>query len=74
MSYVGTSAAIEMGDRVYTSGISGSQYPGGLFIGTIVDTYSDPNTGDLIAVVQPGVDFNDLESVSDALIVCGIEG
>ena len=74
MSYMSGNSAIEMGDRVYTSGVSGSQYPGGLFIGTIVDTYSDANTGDLVAIVQPGVDFNDLNTVSDALIVCGIEG
>ena len=74
MSYIGDSSGIEMGDRVYTSGVSGSKYPGGLYIGSIVDTYLDENTGELIAVVKPGVDFTDLESITDALIVCGIEG
>ena len=74
MSYIGDSSGIQMGDRVYTSGVSGSKYPGGLYIGTIVDTYSDANTGELVAIVKPGVDFTELESVTDALIVCGFEG
>lgn len=74
MSYIGDSSGIQMGDRVYTSGVSGSKYPGGLYIGTIVDTYSDANTGELVAIVKPGVDFTELENVTDALIVCGFEG
>ncbi len=74
MSYIGDSSGIKMGDRVYTSGVSGSKYPGDLYIGEIVDTYSDSNTGELVAVVKPGVDFTKLESITDVLIVCGIEG
>ena len=53
---------IEVGDYVYSSGYSGL-YPEGLFIGTVVEVYSDPRTHTPAAYIEPGVNFNKLRDV-----------
>lgn len=69
MSYAPDSD-IRVGDRVYTSG-TGSIYPDGLLLGTIVSIEADEATRTLIAVVEPAVDLLDLQSLRSVMIICG---
>ncbi len=55
-------SGISVGDVVVTSGLS-QVFPGGLTIGTIVDVNSDPYGSKKTGILQPGVDFAQLEVV-----------
>lgn len=72
MSY-DADADIKVGDRVYTSGV-GSIYPGGLLIGKITSIEADEATRRLLAVVEPTVDFSELEKLGNVMIICGYSG
>lgn len=72
MSY-DADADIKVGDRVYTSGV-GSIYPGGLLIGKITSIEADETTRRLLAVVEPAVDFSELEKLGSVMIICGYSG
>lgn len=72
MSY-DADADIKVGDRVYTSGV-GSIYPGGLLIGKIMSIEADEATRRLLAVVEPTVDFSELEKLGNVMIICGYSG
>ncbi|MBQ8345142.1 MAG: rod shape-determining protein MreC [Clostridia bacterium] len=68
MTYI-DSADIDVGDRIYTSGEQGSNYPSGLYIGTVLSLGTDGQTGKLQAVIDPAVDFNALDSVHTVMIL-----
>lgn len=72
MSY-SANADIRVGDKVYTSG-TGTIYPSGLLIGSIVSIEADEVTRQLIAVVEPAVDFNALEELTRVMVICGYNG
>jgi len=55
-------ADIQEGDRIYSSGYGGI-YPEGLFIGTVLEVYSDALTQTPAAYIEPGVNFNKLRDV-----------
>ena len=71
MTYIDKSADIRIGDKVYTSGGTGSIYPSGLLIGEIVSIEAD-ETG-LTVSVQPAVDFSDIDSLSRVMVICGYD-
>lgn len=73
MTYIQADADIRVGDLVYTSG-SGSMYPSGLLLGTIVSIEADEATRTLVAEIQPAVDFTALDRVERLVIICGYEG
>ena len=66
-------ADIKVGDRVYTSG-TGSIYPDGLAVGRIISVKADETTRQLVAVVQPEVDFSALADLGSVMIVRGYVG
>ena len=72
MSY-SASADIKVGDRVYTSG-SGGIYPSGLLIGSIVSIEADDITRQLLAVVDPAVNFTSPDELTRVMIICGYDG
>lgn len=72
MSY-SASADIKVGDRVYTSG-SGGIYPSGLLIGSIVSIEADEVTRQLLATVDPAVDFSSPDELTRVMIICGYDG
>jgi rod shape-determining protein MreC len=62
MVHLTREADIQEGDRVYSSGYGGI-YPEGLFIGTVLEVYSNPLTQTLEAYIEPGVNFNKIRDV-----------
>ena len=62
MVHLYRNADVEVGDRVYSSGYGGL-YPPGLFVGIIREVYSDPLTQTLAALIEPGVNFNQIRDV-----------
>lgn len=68
-----SNADIKVGDRVYTSG-SGGIYPSGLLIGSIVSIEADEITRNLLAVVDPAVNFSSPDDISRVMIICGYKG
>ncbi len=72
MTYINADADIRVGDRVYTSG-SGSMYPSGLLLGTVVSIEADEATRTLVAEIEPAVDFTALDRIDRLVIICGYE-
>ncbi len=70
MSYIEPTADIRVGDRVYTSGGSGSQYPSGLLIGEVVSIEAD-ESHKLVATIRPAVDFAEVDAMTRAMVICG---
>ncbi len=68
-----TGADVAVGDRVYTSG-TGSIYPDGLLIGRITEIHADETTRQIVATVEPSVDFTALEELKGVMIICGYQG
>lgn len=68
-SYVEGDADIQVGDKIYSSGM-GSVYPADLLIGQVIDIGQDEYNRMLVATVQPTVDFAELEWV---MILTGFE-
>lgn len=64
---------IKPGDRVYTSG-TGDIYPDGLLIGKIISVEADEATRQLIATVEPAVDFKSIHNLGSVMIVTGYVG
>ena len=72
MTYINADADIRVGDLVYTSG-SGSMYPSGLLLGTIVSIEADEGTRTLNAEIKPTVDFTSIDRIDRLVIICGYE-
>lgn len=71
MSYIDSEADVRIGDKIYTSGGTGSGYPAGLFIGTVSSIEADESTRQLVATITPSVDFSDLSSLGRMMIITG---
>ena len=71
MTNIPSTADIEVGDRIYTSGGSGSIYPTGLPVGTVLAIEADEQTRTLRAVIDPDVNFSDSDSIRRVMILCG---
>ena len=74
MSYIENGGNLGIGDRIYTAGGKDSLYPTGLFIGSVSSVDIDAITGEMVAEIQPAVDFGDLESIRSVMIITGIGG
>lgn len=74
ITYLNSSPDLQIGDKIFTIGGNGSIYPNDLYIGEITDIAVDTNTGNMVATVTPEVDFLDLSSLSNVMIICGYEG
>lgn len=73
MPNIPSSADIAAGDKVYTSGGAGSVYPSGVPVGTVISIEADEQTRTLRAIVQPEVDFTELDRIQYVMIFCGYE-
>jgi rod shape-determining protein MreC len=73
MKYIGGEGNVGIGDRIYTAGGKDSLYPSGLLIGEVSSVDIDEITGEMVATVAPSVDFSDLDSIRNVMIVSGIE-
>lgn len=72
MTYIDGDGNLGIGDKIYTAGGSDSIYPSGLLIGSVSSVDIDSVTGEMVAQVQPAVDFLDLGSIRNVMIVVGI--
>ena len=71
MTYIDSEADIRIGDKIYTSGGTGSAYPSGLYIGEVTALDADESTRQLIATITPAIDFNDTEAIGRMMIITG---
>lgn len=71
MDIMQSDSNIQIGDRVFTAGGEGSLYPTGLLIGSVSSVDVDSSTGMMVAEITPAVDFTDLSSLTDVIIICG---
>lgn len=62
MSFIGKESGISGGDSIETSGVGGI-YPPGLYIGRVVDVKAVSDGVSRQAIIEPGVNFNDLKYV-----------
>ncbi len=60
--YLNKDAAVNRGDRIYTSGLGGV-YPKGILLGTVADLQYEDNGLSLNVVLNPAVSFGDLKEV-----------
>lgn len=74
IEYINSSADLQIGDKIFTLGGSGSIYPANLYVGEISDIAVDTTTGNLVATVTPAIDFTDISKLSDVMVICGYEG
>ena len=74
ITYLNSNTDLQIGDKIFTLGGQGSIYEKDLYIGEITDIAVDTSTGNLVATVTPKVDFTNLSSISDVMIICGYEG
>ncbi len=70
MTYIDAAADIKIGDKVYTGG-NGKIYPDGLLIGTVTSIEADEYSRTLIAHIEPAVDFSDINSTNQVMIITG---
>lgn len=61
---------IKVGDVIYTSG-TGTTYPSDLLVGRVVSIEADEATRQLLAVIEPAVDFTSLDDLNRVMIICG---
>lgn len=61
-SYIPTTANLVIGDTIETSGMGGI-YPKGIKIGTVKKIQNTKNIVDRVAIVEPAVDFDKVETV-----------
>lgn len=73
MTYLNNSEGVQIGDRIYTTGGSGSIYPADLYIGSVTALSIDPDTGEVVATITPKIKFTELSSISNVMIICGYE-
>ena len=64
---------VKVGDRVYTSGGSGSYYPDGLLLGEITSISADEVTRTLVATIKSSVDLTNENIPDRVMIICGYE-
>lgn len=62
LEYLPFNADIEIGDKIYSSGL-GSVYPRDLYIGEVTEITGDPYNHTKIAVVKPAADLSDITKV-----------
>lgn len=62
LEYLPFDADIEVGDKVFSSGL-GSVYPRGLFVGEVTEVTGDANDHTKIAVIKPAADLEDVTKV-----------
>lgn len=62
LEYLKFDADVEVGDKIYSSGL-GSVYPRGLYIGEVKEVTGDPYNHTKIAVVKPAADLENLKKV-----------
>ncbi len=74
ITYLNSNPDLQIGDKIFTLGGNGSIYEKDLYIGEITDIAVDTSTGNKVATVTPQIDFTDLSSISDVMIICGYEG
>ena len=74
MTYIENGADIRVGDRVCTSGGSGSTFPAGLYVGEITAIDADPEAGRIVATVEPSVNFSELSELFGVMVVIGYKG
>ena len=74
ITYLNASTELQIGDKIFTIGGKESIYPADLYIGEISDIAVDASTGNMVATVTPKVDFLNLSSLSNVMIICGYEG
>ena len=74
ITYLNASTELQIGDKIFTIGGKESIYPADLYIGEISDIAVDASTGNMVATVTPKVDFLNLSSLSNIMIICGYEG
>ena len=71
MTYIDGNADIKIGDRIYTSGGSGSSYPAGLYIGEVTALDADESTRQLIATVSPAASVDNTVAQGRVMIITG---
>ncbi|MBQ9133609.1 MAG: rod shape-determining protein MreC [Clostridia bacterium] len=62
LEYIAFDADIEVGDKIYSSGL-GSVYPRDLYIGEITEVTGDAYNHTKVALVKPAVDLSDITKV-----------
>ncbi len=72
MTYIDGEGNLGIGDKIYTAGGKDSIYPSGLFIGSVKNVDIDAVTGEMVAQVEPAVDFNAIDDIRNVMIVVGI--
>ncbi|MBQ8141507.1 MAG: rod shape-determining protein MreC [Clostridia bacterium] len=72
MIHIDAESDIKIGDKVYTGG-TGNIYPDGLLIGTVVSIEANESDRTLVAVVEPAVDFSDINATSRVMIITGYD-
>lgn len=70
MIHIAADADIKVGDKVYTAA-EGKIYPNGLLIGSIVSIEADEYSKELVAKIQPAVNFSDISSTTQVMILTG---
>lgn len=71
MTYIDSNADIKIGDKIYTSGGSGSSYPSELYVGEVTSLDADESTRQLIATITPAVDFTATSDIGRMMIITG---
>ena len=72
MKYIGGEGNVQIGDRIYTAGGKDSLYPSGLLVGSVSSVDIDGITGEMIATVKPSVDFVNIGTLRNVLILSDI--
>lgn len=62
LEYLPFGADVEVGDKVYSSGL-GSVYPRGLYVGEVTEITGDPYDHTKIAVIKPAADLENITKV-----------
>ena len=70
MIHIAADADIKVGDKVYTAA-EGKIYPNGLLIGTVTSIEADEYSKELVAKIQPAVNFSDINSTTQVMILTG---
>ena len=72
MKNIPVGSDLVVGDRVHTGG-TGSVYPRGLLIGTVLSISADPYSRTLTAVIEPAEDFLTIGTMSHLMIITDYE-
>ncbi len=69
MTYISGEGNLGIGDKIYTAGGKDSIYPTGILIGSVSDIDIDSVTGEMVARITPAVNFGELDTIRDVMIV-----